>query len=84
VLRSIKDEIDRRWPLNTPGRLLADAKLFERTHAALHAMMNPYRNDTMHLDAKYTEAEAIHIFEVVKGFMTIVASRCDESGEPRV
>jgi hypothetical protein len=83
VLRSIKDETDRRWPSNSAGRLSADAKFFEKSHAALHAMMNPYRNDTMHLEAKYTEDEAKHIFEVVKGFMAVVASRCDEEGEPK-
>ena len=84
ILRSVKDKIDASWPPNTAGRLSSDAKLFERCHAALVAMMNPYRNDTMHLDAKYTEAEAVHIYEVIKGFMMIVASRCDENGEPKV
>lgn len=83
ILRSIKTEIDRRWPVNSIERLTPDAKLFEKTHAALAAMMNPWRNETMHLEGKYTESEAQHIFEVVKGFMMVVASRCDEMGEPK-
>jgi hypothetical protein len=38
---------------------------------------------TMHLDQKYTEAEAKHVFEIVKGFMIKLASRCDENGNPK-
>ncbi len=45
-------------------------------------MMNPYRNATMHLDQKYTNEEAGHIFEVVNGFMRKVALRMDEDGKP--
>jgi hypothetical protein len=47
-------------------------------------MQNPYRNATMHLDQKYTEEEAKHIFEIVKGSMRKLASRCDENGDPKV
>jgi len=32
-------------------------------------MQNPWRNATMHLDQKFTDEEARHIFEIVKGFM---------------
>jgi hypothetical protein len=80
--KKIKEAIDKTWP---NGRsLLPEAKLFRGIHSALDAMNNPYRNETMHLDAKYTCAEALHIFELVKGVMQKIASRMDEQGLPLV
>jgi hypothetical protein len=84
LLGAMKTAMDSRWPPNNLDREGPDARLFERAYAALAAMMNPYRNETMHLAAKYTEEEARHIFDVVKGFMIAVASRCDENGEPKL
>lgn len=40
-------------------------------------------NATMHLDQKYTNEEATHIFDLVGGLMKRIASRCDEIGEPK-
>ena len=37
----------------------------------------------MHVENKYTDDEAKHIFIAVKGFMTKLASRMDEKGEPK-
>jgi hypothetical protein len=37
----------------------------------------------MHVEKKYTEDEAQHIFVAVRGFMMGVASRCDENGDPK-
>jgi hypothetical protein len=82
LLNAVKSEIDRRWPMSS-NRLSGDGKLFEEAYGALAAMRNPYRNATMHLDQKYTEEEAKHIFEIVKGFMMKLASRCDENGDPK-
>lgn len=82
LLGAIQKELDRRWPPS--ARLSGDGRFFEEAHAALAAMQNPWRNATMHLDQKYTDEEARHVFEVVKGFMTKLASRCDENGDPKV
>jgi hypothetical protein len=80
VLRSVKDEIDRRWP---PSLVRSgDAKLCEQAYATLSAM-NPYRNDTMHLDQKYTEQEAKDILAIVGAFMRKLASRMDDNGFPQ-
>jgi hypothetical protein len=81
MLKSIKDEIDRRWP-GSSSRMLGDGEFFDTAYAALAAMQNPWRNATMHLDQKYTPDEARHITDVVKGFMKKVASRMDEDGKP--
>jgi len=83
VLSNIKDEIDRRWP-GSSARLSGDGEFFDNAYAALAAIQNPWRNATMHLDQKYTEEEAKHIFDVVKGFMVKLASRMDENGLPKV
>jgi hypothetical protein len=82
VLGKIKTAIDARWPTSS-DRMLGDGEFFDNAHAALAAMQNPYRNATMHLDQKYTEEEAKHIFDVVRGFMAKLASRMDENGLPK-
>jgi HEPN domain-containing protein len=82
ALKKIEDKMDSLWPKS--GRLAGDGKLFEELLAILHAMQNPYRNSTMHLDQKYTEEEARHIFESVGMFMKKVSSRMDENGESKV
>ena len=82
MLGTIKAELDRRWPTSS-DRLAGDGQIFEEAYAALAAMNNPWRNATMHLDHKYTEEEARHVFDVVRGFMQRLASRCDEEGNPQ-
>jgi hypothetical protein len=81
MLKTLKDGIDSKWPVNS-ARLAGDGEFFDNAYAALAAMQNPWRNATMHLDHKYTEEEARHVFDVVNGFMRKVAGRMDESGEP--
>jgi hypothetical protein len=83
MLRLIKGDIDRRWPTST-HRLKGDGQIFDELYGSLAAMQNPYRNSTMHLDKKYTEGEARHVFRIVCGFMRRVAFRMDEKGEPRL
>jgi hypothetical protein len=37
----------------------------------------------MHVENKYTEAEAQHVFALVKGFMVKLSDRMYEDGEPK-
>jgi len=83
ISKAIRDDLERRWPKST-GRMSGDAKLFDKLLGSLTAMQNPYRNETMHLDASYTATEALHLSEVVKGLMTQIAFRMDENGEPKL
>jgi hypothetical protein len=76
LLGTLKAAIDKKWPTSS-DRLSGDGEFFENAYAALAAIQNPWRNATMHLDQKYTADEAKHIFDVVRGFMRKVASRCD-------
>jgi hypothetical protein len=82
VLKTVKDELDRRWPTST-DRMSGDGEFFDGAYAALAAMQNPWRNATMHLDQIYTPEDARHLNEVIKGFMRKIASRCDENGLPK-
>ena len=82
LMRGIKDGIDAKWPTQNL-RLSGDAPVFEGLYASLDAVKNPWRNATMHVENKYTEDEAQHIFYAVRGFMKKLASRMDERGEPK-
>lgn len=77
-----KDGIQRRWPIPAE-RLHGDGQFFEALYASLDAVKHPWRNATMHVEAKYTDDEARHILLAVRGFMKRLASRCDENGEPK-
>lgn len=64
------------------GGKWAEADLFSEMYAMLDAVKNAWRNQTMHIDQKYTEEEAEMIFIAVKHFMQKIASRMDENGLP--
>jgi hypothetical protein len=81
LLDAFNGALNTKWP-GSSNRLTGDGEVFETIYAALAAMQNPYRNATMHLDHKYTDEEACHIFEMVKGLMKKIADRCDEDGNP--
>lgn len=81
LLGKIKIEIDRRWSGGS-SRFSGDGAIFEGLYGVLQAVQNPYRNATMHLDNKYLEDDAKHIFEMVSGIMRKIASRMDELGQP--
>jgi len=77
ILKAIKEEIDRRpkgW---------AEKERFQALYASLDAVKDAWRNPTMHIENKYTPEEATHVFNMVRGFMIGLASRCDENGDPK-
>jgi hypothetical protein len=80
ILRKIKEAMDAR---NVSGWTNADDKeTFSGFYASLDAVKVAWRNPTMHVENKYTEEEAQHVFDVVRGFMNVIASRMDENGLP--
>jgi hypothetical protein len=82
ILKHIwENGIEKKWP-TAAARMSGDGALFESIHATLDAVKNPWRNETMHVEKKYTDDEAEHIFIAVKGFMKTLASRMDENGLP--
>lgn len=82
MLDKIEGEIDKRWP-NSADRVHGDGQFFEALYGLLEGEKNPWRNATMHVENKYTDDEAEHIFFAVRAFMRKLASRCDEDGEPK-
>jgi hypothetical protein len=84
ILKAIKDELDRRVAAKLPASWASPQKaFFEDVYASLDAVRNPWRNSTMHVENKYIEEEAEHIFSAVRAFMRKLASRMDENGEPK-
>ncbi len=84
ILKSIKDDLDAHAG-STPTKTWAiagDKDFFDSAYASLDAVRVAWRNPTMHVENKYTDDEAEHIFVAVKGFMMKLASRCDENGLP--
>jgi hypothetical protein len=81
ILDRVRYGIDKHWP-TTADRMSGDGELFDGLYASLDAVKNPWRNSTMHVENKYTEDEAEHIFVAVKGFMKKISSRMDEDGLP--
>jgi hypothetical protein len=85
ILREIKADIDAHSG-NKPSKAWAlpeDREFFESAYASLDAVRVAWRNTTMHVENKYTDDEAEHIFLATKGFMKKLASRMDEDGEPK-
>ena len=82
VLKKIRDGINAKWP-TVASRASGDGAMFEDLYATLDAVKNPWRNATMHVENKYTDDEAEHVFAAVRGFIAKLASRCDENGGPK-
>jgi hypothetical protein len=74
--------IAEKWP-DAASRMNPKCKMLEELHASLDAVKNPFRNPTMHIENKYTDSEAQHLFALVKGFMMKLSDRMDENGEPK-
>lgn len=84
VLKGVKDELDRRSKAKPPlWTQPGDEQLFAGIHALLDSVRIVWRNPTMHVEIKYTGEEASHIFGAVRAFMSKLAARMDERGDPK-
>jgi hypothetical protein len=85
ILRSIKADLDARVGQRptTTWNIAGDRSFFESAYVSLDAVRIAWRNTTMHVENTYTSDEAEHVFVAVRGFMKKLASRCDESGNPK-
>ncbi|SRR6266849_504177 len=82
ILEKIKEEMGRRSAAKPLEWNANDKEFFAEAYASLDAVRVAWRNTTMHVENKYTEDEAEHIFGAVRGFMKKLASRMDEQGQP--
>ncbi len=80
ILGNIKKDIDAR---KTSWASPKDGEFFAEVHASFDAVRNVWRNATMHVENKYTAEEAEHIWNATRGLMMKLASRLDESGNPK-
>jgi hypothetical protein len=77
-LKQIRDERVRRG-----DRTWSENDYFQDVYSSLDAIKDAHRDPTMHVQTIHTEEEAILIFEHTKGLMKKIASRMDESGNPK-
>lgn len=82
ILKAIKSRLDELWPAKQRAAGSVGAEL-ENLYATLDAAKNPWRNQTMHVEGVYTEADAHHIVTCSIKFMEKLAALCDEDGEPK-
>jgi hypothetical protein len=82
ILDSIEKEMIARGSSSPQRWNASDKEFFESTYASLDAVRVAWRNTTMHVENKYTEDEAEHVFGAVRGFMKKLVSRMDEAGKP--
>ncbi len=82
ILQKIEAEIAARNSASPRRWNGGDKEFFESVYASLDAVRVAWRNTTMHVENKYTDDEAEHIFGAVHGFMRKLASRLDEQGQP--
>lgn len=80
ILKRIRD--DGITPRGGPKKW-AEHDLFQEMYARLDAVKDAWRNPTMHVEIKYTPDEATYVFSTARGFMSKLASRMDENGEPK-
>ncbi|KRC79087.1 hypothetical protein [Sphingomonas sp. Root241] len=79
-LRSIKLKIDTDFPASKrlPG---GEGAFLEALYATLDAVKNPWRNEVMHVEGVYTDAEAGFIVLCTLKFIQKMATSFDEHGD---
>jgi hypothetical protein len=60
----------------------SETDLFQEFYARLDAVKDAWRNSTMHVEKQYSPEEAEAIFSMTCSFMSKIASRMDETGQP--
>jgi hypothetical protein len=83
ILKKFDDEIkERDAGTSKSWKNKKDKELFREFHGSLDVVRNLWRNNTMHVEIKYTDDEAEHILYAVRALMTKIASRLDHYGRP--
>jgi hypothetical protein len=81
ILGAIRTEKDKRNGAKS-WKSPADADFFDGAYVLLDAVKEAWRDPTMHIESKYTEDEARRVFVAMNSFMSKLASRVDETGQP--
>lgn len=79
MLSEIKSKMDSLYPSQS-RKHGTEGSLIEKLYVSLDAIKNPWRNETMHVEGVYTEAEAQHILTCVALLIQAMAQGFDENG----
>lgn len=80
ILRTIKNKIDATYPADK--RMSGSEGAFmESLYVTLDAVKNPWRNETMHVEGVYADAEARLIFINTLAFIQKMGTAFDENGD---
>lgn len=79
MLRQIKQEMEKQFPPEK-RQSHSEGAFLEGLYATLDAVKNPWRNETMHVEGVYTDAEAKFILVCVITFIQKMAESFDEKG----
>lgn len=60
----------------------SERQFFQQSHWHLDAVKDAWRNGTMHIENRYTEAEAMMLYMSIKSYLQFLSSRMDENGLP--
>ncbi len=82
ILRNLADGKKAKDSANC-WAIALDKMFFDEVYLLLTAVKDTWRNPTMHVENKYTDEEAEHIFSSVRTFMRKIAVRIDENGDPK-
>lgn len=78
ILRKCSEELSK--PLkDRPTEWKADDQFFSHAVANLRAVKDAWRNPTMHVGKKYTDEEAVEVFNAVRAFMRHLSMKLSEA-----
>lgn len=83
ILEKVEEATENRNKGKPPWSDPKDRAFFDDVRASLDVIRVAWRNATMHIENKYTEDEADHIYRAVRTFMRKLAFRMDEDGNPK-
>jgi len=74
ILRRCREELEKKRENRAP-EWAADDAFFSQATATLMAVKDAWRNPTMHVEINYTENQAEDVFNHVKAFMRLLATK---------
>ncbi len=82
IINALRDPINARWPQKTclPG---TEGSHIRAVFESLQTIKSSVRDRTMHVERTYSDSQAELVRLNVREFMSELAERCDENGEPK-
>ncbi len=74
ILKKCREELEKKRENQAPEWAAEDV-FFSQATATLMAVKDAWRNPTMHVEINYTESQAEDVFNAVKAFMRLLATK---------